>query len=281
MSFPSDHKVVQHPRGSTATVNAYTGPIGQLVVDTDVKELRLQDGSTAGGTRIVNKAYVDSAVAAVAVAAGNNAQALAGVDTTLRSWPATAFGQFAPKDSPTFTGTPAAPTAATSDNSTKIATTGYVTAKLSGIVGTDVQLAAGTDTVDRLWSALVLSALAPKASPAFTGSPTAPTQATSDNSTKLATTAFVVNYAMPAPYTGSSSGNTDFPIGHIIAADMTSNSSLSFRNQQPANTMRIDDGSAGRYVAGGTGGILAGTWRARGTCGQVSTTTFQLFQRTA
>jgi hypothetical protein len=36
-----------------------------------------------------------------------------------------------------------------------------------------------------------LAALAPLASPAFTGSPTAPTQSGTDNSTKLATTAFV------------------------------------------------------------------------------------------
>jgi len=35
--------------------------------------------------------------------------------------------------------------------------------------------------------------LAPKASPAFTGTPTAPTPATSDNSTKIATTAYVQN----------------------------------------------------------------------------------------
>lgn len=38
-----------------------------------------------------------------------------------------------------------------------------------------------------------LSTLAPKVSPALTGSPTAPTQGTSDNSTKIATTAFVQN----------------------------------------------------------------------------------------
>ena len=39
-----------------------------------------------------------------------------------------------------------------------------------------------------------LSTLAPKASPALTGSPTAPTQGTSDNSTKIATTALVRNF---------------------------------------------------------------------------------------
>lgn len=41
------------------------------------------------------------------------------------------------------------------------------------------------------------SALAPLNSPAFTGNPTAATQLSSDNSTRLATTAFVHNYAAP------------------------------------------------------------------------------------
>lgn len=39
----------------------------------------------------------------------------------------------------------------------------------------------------------ITSLLAPKASPAFTGTPTAPTPAAADNTTKLATTAFVKN----------------------------------------------------------------------------------------
>lgn len=39
----------------------------------------------------------------------------------------------------------------------------------------------------------IASTYAPKDSPAFTGNPTAPTQATNNNSTKLATTAFVTN----------------------------------------------------------------------------------------
>lgn len=41
------------------------------------------------------------------------------------------------------------------------------------------------------------SELAPKASPAFTGTPTAPTPANGDNSTKIATTAFVKNNYLP------------------------------------------------------------------------------------
>lgn len=79
---------------------------------------------------------------------------------------------FAPITSPNFLGVPTAPTVAgTSDNSTKIATTGFVQA--------------------------VRALLAPLASPAFTGTPTAPTPSAGDNSTKLATTAFVQSEGVP------------------------------------------------------------------------------------
>jgi hypothetical protein len=82
--------------------------------------------------------------------------------------------------SPTFTGTPTAPTPASSDNSTKLATTEFVQAATAGIA-----LQASVD------------AKADKNSPTFTGTPSLPTgttgvtQASSDNSTKLATTEFV------------------------------------------------------------------------------------------
>jgi hypothetical protein len=82
--------------------------------------------------------------------------------------------------SPTFTGTPTAPTPASSDNSTKLATTEFVQAATAGIA-----LQASVD------------AKADKNSPTFTGTPSLPTgttgvtQASSDNSTRLATTEFV------------------------------------------------------------------------------------------
>ena len=64
--------------------------------------------------------------------------------------------------SPTFTGTPTAPTATANTNTTQLATTAYV---------------------DQ-------SAFAPLASPALTGTPAAPTAGTSTNTTQIATTAF-------------------------------------------------------------------------------------------
>lgn len=67
--------------------------------------------------------------------------------------------------SPTFTGTPTAPTATKATNTTQLATTAHVKS--------------------------VVADYAPLASPALTGTPTAPTQSASDNSTKIATTEFV------------------------------------------------------------------------------------------
>ncbi len=73
--------------------------------------------------------------------------------------------QYAPKASPTFTGTPTAPTQTKTDNSTKLATTAHVKS--------------------------VVADYAPLSSPALTGKPTAPTAAQTANDTQLANTAFV------------------------------------------------------------------------------------------
>ena len=96
--------------------------------------------------------------------------------------------------SPTFTGTPAAPTAAADTNTTQLATTAFVVGQAgsatplingTAAVGTSLRFARQdhvhpTDTTR-----------APLVSPAFTGTPTAPTAATGTNTTQVATTAFV------------------------------------------------------------------------------------------
>ena len=69
----------------------------------------------------------------------------------------------APKASPTFTGTPAAPTASTGTDSTQIATTAFVKAQ----------------------------SYATLASPTLTGTPAAPTASAGTNTTQIATTAYV------------------------------------------------------------------------------------------
>jgi hypothetical protein len=121
---------------------------------------------------------------------------------------------YAPLASPTFTGTPAAPTAATADNSTALATTAFVKAQayapLASPTFTGTPAAptaiAGTSTTQIATTAFVASSFAPLASPALTGVPIAPTAAAATNTTQLATTAYVKsqNYAPLAspPFTG-------------------------------------------------------------------------------
>lgn len=106
---------------------------------------------------------------------------------------------FAKLLSPAFTGTPIAPTAAGGTNTTQIATTAYVLAAIaSGAITIDsIPVNGSTNAVssDGVFDALALKA--PLASPTFSGTPSLPTgttgttQSTGDNTTKLATTAFV------------------------------------------------------------------------------------------
>lgn len=123
----------------------------------------------------------------------------------------------APTASPSFTGTPTAPTPATSDSSTKIATTAWVNAQGYGtgsgnVTGPssstsgDIATFSGSNGKTIQDSGTAMTSLAPLASPALTGTPTAPTASAGDNSTKLATTAYVKNetqFAWTCPVAGS------------------------------------------------------------------------------
>ncbi len=96
------------------------------------------------------------------------------------------LAQYAALASPTFTGTPAAPTAAVDTNTTQIATTAYVVGQ------------------GYLKSSTASSTYAPLASPALTGTPTAPTAAVDTNTTQVATTAYVVGQSYLKSATASS-----------------------------------------------------------------------------
>ncbi len=106
----------------------------------------------------------------------------------------------APIASPTFTGTPAVPTASGGTNTTQIASTAFVQAAITALINSSP---AALDTLNELAAALgndpnfattvtnALALKAPIASPVFTGNPTGPTPAQFDNDTSLATTEFV------------------------------------------------------------------------------------------
>lgn len=110
--------------------------------------------------------------------------------------------------SPTFTGTPAGPTAAVGDSTTQLATTAFVSAEIANDVpsatesvagrvelATAAETTTGTDNTRAVHPAglkVELDKKAPTNSPTFTGIPAAPTAAPGTNTTQIATTAFVL-----------------------------------------------------------------------------------------
>ena len=142
------------------------------------------------------------------------------------------LSDYAPLDNPAFTGFPTAPTRATSDNDVNIATTafvkaqGYITSSALSPYLLSSTAASTYQTIAGMSSYLTTSAAASTyltqsnaastyftianaankadlASPVFTGDPRAPTPATADNDTSIATTAFVKaqGYLTSAPVT--------------------------------------------------------------------------------
>src|SRR5262245_15115095 len=87
--------------------------------------------------------------------------------------PAQAAGSYAPINSPTFTGDPKAPTPATGDNDTSVATTAFVKAQGYAVAANYLPLAGGTLTGPLGGTSAVMSqqitthnlSLAPQASP--------------------------------------------------------------------------------------------------------------------
>jgi hypothetical protein len=190
-----------------------------------------------------------------------------------------------PLTSPAFTGVPTAPTATLGTNTTQIATTAFVLANsgLSGMTSGQIPVAASASTVSSSKplsgsgagivtgptsgivagdavsftgttgqvqdSGIALSSLAPKASPALTGTPTAPTQAVSTNNTDIATTQAVTSALVPlAPL-----ANPVFT--GVLTAPSIVNSGLTTGNSSPC-----PNGSGGALTnTGCTASNLSGT----------------------
>lgn len=177
--------------GGTATTVEAIGGSGAFVTKSSAQTIAgvktfsaspIVPTPTAAG-QAVNKSYVDGQTPNVVEGDGIDV-AVSGTQVTV-----SADATIARLASPALTGTPTAPTPATADSTTKIATTAYVKAQgyLTSVPVTSVAGKTGAVT-------LVVgdvSGAAPLASPALTGTPTAPTATTATNSTQIATTAFV------------------------------------------------------------------------------------------
>ena len=155
MGTPTNRTPVRVARGSTTALNTGLSDIqeGEIVWDTTTNKLKVKEGITLEESNPAS----DATKADLA--------------------------------SPTFTGTPAAPTAVANTNTTQVATTAYVQTELGDYAPLASPTLTGTPTVP---------GYATLASPTLTGTPTLPTgtiattQSVSDNTTAVATTAFVV-----------------------------------------------------------------------------------------
>lgn len=144
-----------------------------------------QDASDA--TDLVRKSQLDAGLATKA--ALSHSHAISDV-TGLQS----ALDTKAPIASPSLTGTPTAPTAGADMNTTQLATTAFVLGQ-AGTSAPSMNGTAAIGTSTRFARADHVhptdTSRAPLASPALTGTPTAPTPANGTNTTQIATTAFV------------------------------------------------------------------------------------------
>ena len=116
------------------------------------------------------------------------------------------LSSYAKLNSPAFSGVPTVPTADAGTNTTQIASTAFVTAALSGIDLSKYALKSDLDTKANINS------------PALTGTPTSTTPASSDNSTRIATTAFV------KALVGAANN------GGIVSANLAQNGYVKFAN---------------------------------------------------
>jgi microcystin-dependent protein len=138
-----------------------------------------------------------------------------------------AVGGYALLASPIFTGNPQAPTPAPGDNDTSISTTAFVAAAINTAVGVlKGTVTAAYDTLGELEAGIgalntALALKAPLASPALTGTPTAPTPANADSSTALATTQFVKNVVTVSG--GGNVSNSGTPTAGQLAVWTSSN----------------------------------------------------------
>ena len=195
-----------------ATTTTLTQNINILRGDTNANLTLVQNGINANVGTLSNalNSNVDIFSSNISTLLSN----VATIDSTLLT--------LAPLNSAALTGIPTAPTPAIGDNSNTLATTAYVdTTSLSVSTTLARQISAAQASLNTaLTTGLALKAAQNNAT--LTGNPTAPTPAVGDNSTRLATTAFVTgaiaaqkfNYTVsPNPPSGGNNGDFWFQIG--------------------------------------------------------------------
>jgi hypothetical protein len=171
-----------------ASVWSFNGRVGDV-------RLWIDDIICAGGAPIFSPRFQGSPRACTPDPTSNSSR----LATT--AFVATAIGgitaTYAPLDSPAFTGLPTAPTAPQGSADGQLATTAFVANAVADSTTGVASFNGRTGIVALVGGDITAAGGALLASPVFTGTPSAPTQPTTDNSTRLATTAFVQAFAAP------------------------------------------------------------------------------------
>ncbi|GAB9186059.1 hypothetical protein [Bradyrhizobium diazoefficiens] len=176
--------------GNTITFNGAATFNGTTVVPTPT-----------AANQAANKGYVDAAIGTATPLVNGAAAVGVSAKWAHEDHVHPTDGSRAPVNSPALTGTPTAPTAPVDANTTQIATTAYVIGQASAAGdGTPAMDGAAARGVATHWARAdhihpTDTSRAPLASPALTGTPTAPTAAQNTNTTQVATTAFVLGQA--------------------------------------------------------------------------------------
>jgi hypothetical protein len=203
----------------TLTTTDITGAGGALTASTvatfngrsGAVNLIANDISGASGALLASPAFTGTPSAPTPTA-GDNSTRLA---TT--AFVASQSG-FAPLASPAFTGVPTAPTASVGTNSTQLATTAYVEAAVAASTAGVSSFNSRTGAVTLQANDISAAGGALLASPALTGTPSAPTAAVATSTTQLATCAFVMAALAAGAVT---SFNTRIGAVTLTAADLT------------------------------------------------------------
>ena len=218
---------------STTGVASWNGRTGAVTLTT-------ADVTGAGGAPIASPTFTGIAAAPTAVVGTSTTQlattafvqaalgtVAAGVTSfntrtgavTLQTADVTGVGG-ALLASPALSGTPTAPTAAPATNNTQLATTAYVTTAIAALPAPVTSFNGRVGAITFQASDISAAGGALLASPNFTGTPTAPTQAPGTSNTDIATTAFVAN-AVAGSTAGVTSFNTRTGAVTLTTADVT------------------------------------------------------------
>ncbi|MBX3583664.1 MAG: hypothetical protein KF810_17395 [Rhizobiaceae bacterium] len=195
---------------ATSETNAANSAIAAAASAASIGFTKDSDGTMAANSNAVVPSQAAVVTFVAAAVAGLRNGVSSAFDTLAEI--ATELGLKAPLNSPALTGNPTAPTQTAGNNTTRIATTAFVTTAINAVLN---GVSSAFDTLAEIATELGLKA--PLNSPALTGTPTAPTASGGTNTTQIATTAFVLANGGGSAATTSAAGIVELATNAEVA----------------------------------------------------------------